>query len=101
MFGTIAGIAFFLCSNFIIKVCLHNKIGKDIIYLIAVALPMIAISSSISGYFTAVRRVYKSVIADFLEYVAKIIITILLLKRYLPLGNIEGICFALIFILNK
>lgn len=96
VFGTLAGLAFFLCSDFIINVCLHNKVDKDIIYLIAVALPMIAISSSISGYFTAVRRVYKSVIANFLEYVAKIIVTILLLKKYIPLGNIEGICFALI-----
>ena len=96
VFGTLAGLAFFLCSSFIINICLHNKVGKNIIYLIAVALPMIAISSSISGYFTAVRRVYKSVIANFLEYVAKIIVTILLLKKYIPLGNIEGICFALI-----
>lgn len=57
---------------------------------------MIAISSCISGYFTAVRRVYKSVLANFLEYVAKIIITIFLLKKYIPTGNIENICFALI-----
>lgn len=57
---------------------------------------MIAISSSISGYFTAVRRVYKSVFANFLEYIAKIIITVFLLKKYLPGGNIENICFALI-----
>lgn len=57
---------------------------------------MISVSSTISGYFTAVRRVYKSVIANFLEYVFKIIVTIFLLKKYLPTGNIECICFALI-----
>ena len=57
---------------------------------------MIAISSCISGYFTAVRRVYKSVLANFLEYVAKIIITVFLLKKYIPSGSIENICFALI-----
>ena len=96
LLGTISGIIFCLCSNIIINRCLHNKVGRDIIYLIAVALPMISISSSISGYFTAVRRVYKSVIANFLEYVAKIIITFLLLKKYLPIGNVESICFALI-----
>ena len=95
-FGTIAGIIFCLNSNFIINVCFHGKVGKSIVYLIAVALPMIAISSSISGYFTAVRRVYKSVIANVFEYIAKIIITIFLLKKYLPSGNIEYICFALI-----
>ena len=96
IFGTLAGLTFCICSNFIVKICFHNKVSKVIVYLIAVALPMISISSSISGYFTAVRRVYKSVIANFLEYVAKIIITIFLLKKYIPLGNIEGICFALI-----
>ena len=78
IFGTLAGLTFCICSNFIVKICFHNKVSKVIVYLIAVALPMISFSSSISGYFTAVRRVYKSVIANFLEYVAKIIITIFL-----------------------
>ena len=95
-FGTIASIIFCLNSSFIVKICFHGKVSESIVYLIAVALPMIAISASISGYFTAVRRVYKSVVANFLEYVAKIIITIFLLKKYLPGGSIENICFALI-----
>lgn len=96
IFGTIAGIIFSINSSFITRTAFHGKVGSSIVYLISVALPMIAISSSISGYFTAVRRIYKSVLANFLEYVAKIIITIILLKHYLPLGSIEGICFALI-----
>lgn len=95
-FGIIASIIFCLNASLIVKVCFHNKVSESIVYLISVALPMIAISASISGYFTAVRRVYKSVFANFLEYVAKIIITIFLLKKYLPSGNIESICFALI-----
>lgn len=95
-FGFIACIIFCLNSSFIVKVCFHDKVSNTIVYLIAVALPMIAISASISGYFTAVRRVYKSVVANFLEYIAKIIITIFLLKKYLPSGSIESICFALI-----
>ena len=84
LFGTIASIIFCLNASFIAKICFHNKVGNSIVYLIAIALPMIAISASISGYFTAVRRVYKSVIANFLEYVAKITITIFLLHKYLP-----------------
>ena len=95
-FGSIASIIFCMNSSFIVKVCFHEKVTESIVYLIAVALPMIAISASISGYFTAVRRVYKSVVANFLEYIAKIIITVFLLKKYLPTGNIESICFALI-----
>lgn len=95
-FGFIACIIFCLNASFIAKICFHNKVGNSVVYLISIALPMIAISSCISGYFTAVRRVYKSVLANFLEYVAKIIITIFLLKKYIPTGNIENICFALI-----
>ena len=57
---------------------------------------MIAVSSCISGYFAAVRKVYKSVLANFFEYIVKIIITLLLLKKVLPSGNVEYICFVLI-----
>ena len=95
-FGTIAGCLFAINAPFIVRMCFHNKVGTSVVYLIAVALPMIAVSSSISGYFTAVRRVYKSVIANFLEYLVKIVVTIFLLKKYLPSGSIESICFALI-----
>lgn len=87
---------FVFTKNFIIEKCLHNKVQSSIVYLIAAALPMISISSCISGYFTAVRRVYKYIIANFLEYVAKIILTIFLLKKYIPLGGVQNICFALI-----
>ena len=96
LFGFTACIIFCINAPFIAKICFHNKVGNSVVYLISIALPMIAISSSISGYFTAVRRVYKSVLANFLEYIAKIIITIFLLKKYIPTGNIESICFALI-----
>ena len=96
LFGAVSGLFFVLNKNFIIEKCLHNKVQNSIVYLIAVALPMISVSSCISGYFTAVRRVYKYIIANFLEYVAKIIITIFLLKKYIPIGGVQNICFALI-----
>lgn len=57
---------------------------------------MISVSSCISGYFTAVRRVYKYILINFLEYLVKIIATVILLKKYIILGGIENICFALI-----
>ena len=96
IFGTTAGLIFASSSSFIVRICFHNKVGTSVVYLIATALPMIAVSASISGYFTAVRRVYKSVIANFLEYAVKIVVTIFLLKKYLPSGSVESICFALI-----
>ena len=59
LFGFTSCIIFCINAPFIAKICFHNKVGNSVVYLISIALPMIAISSSISGYFTAVRRVYK------------------------------------------
>lgn len=39
---------------------------------------------------------YKTVLGQFLEQISKIIAIIILLKIYLPLGTLEGICYALI-----
>ena len=95
-FGIMSSVIFVCNRYFIVYKCLHNKVSNSIVYLIAAALPMISVSACISGYFTAVRRVYKYIIANFLEYMAKIIVTIILLKKYIQPGGVENICFALI-----
>ena len=92
----IASLIFYLNGDFIVSHFFENRVSVNIVYLICLALPLISISSAISGYFTAVRRVYKSVIGQLLEQISKIIVIAILLNIYLPLGNLEGICFALI-----
>lgn len=52
-------------------------------------------SSAISGYFIAIRRVYKSTIAQFFEQIIKIFITAFFLNLFLPNG-LEYACFSLI-----
>ena len=94
--GILASTFFCFFADFITNVCFHNKVSKIIVYLISIALPIISISSSIIGYFLAVRRVYKTVVGQFLEQISKIIAIVILLKIYLPIGTLEGICFALI-----
>ncbi len=47
--------------------------------ILALTLPPLAVSSALGGYFTAVRRVYKNVAAQFLEQGSKITFTALLL----------------------
>ena len=94
--GILASTIFCFFADFITNVCFHNKVSKIIVYLISIALPIISISSSIIGYFLAVRRVYKTVVGQFLEQISKIIAIVILLKIYLPIGTLEGICFALI-----
>ncbi len=64
-------------------------------YLIAIGLPFIALSSVINGYFSAVRKTYKSAISQVLELTIKIFISLFLLKYYFT-PNVETICVYLI-----
>lgn len=87
---------FYFNSDFIVTRFFESKVSVNIVYLICIALPLISISAALDGYFMAVRRVYKSVIADFIEQISKVIAIIVLFSIYLPLDTLESICFALI-----
>lgn len=87
IFGIFASLVFFIFSDFIVIKCLHNRISKNVVYLMCIAFPFIAMSSSINGYFTAVRRVYKNAIAKFGEEFIKIVFTTFLLKSCMPSRN--------------
>ena len=95
IFGASASLIFLIFSDFITIHCLHNRIGKNVIYLICVALPFISMSAAINGYFTAVRRVYKNAIAKFGEEIVKIACAVFLLKSFIP-NTIHGACYTLI-----
>lgn len=73
-FGIIACILLCILSNFIVNVCLHNKITTLPLYIIAVSLPFISMSAAINGYFSAVRKVFKTASSQILEQLIKIII---------------------------
>ncbi len=93
--GIVTGIFFCINSKFISFYCIHNKIQNNIIYLISIALPLIAMSSSINGYFMAIKKVKTNVIGSFIEQLSKIIFTYIYL-RYTNLNSINDICYALI-----
>ena len=86
---------FWVNTDFIVEKCLHNKVSPDVVHLVCLALPLIAMSSAISGYFAGVRRMYKNAIGQFIEHVAKVIITAIIINFYLPYG-LDYACFALI-----
>ncbi len=93
--SAIASFIFYKNSDFIVKYCFESKVSENIVYLICIALPLISVSSAISGYFVAVRRVYKTVFGQLLEQISKIIAIVVLFK-YTNNGSLESICFALI-----
>lgn len=86
---------FWVNVDFIVLHCLHSKVSKSVIYLFALALPPIAMSSAIAGYFAGVRRIYKNAIGQFIEHVAKVLVTAGLISFFLPKG-LDYACFALI-----
>ncbi|MBR6514297.1 MAG: polysaccharide biosynthesis protein [Clostridia bacterium] len=63
--------------------------------LLSAALPFISLSSALSGYFTAVRRVYKSALVQLGEQLVTISVTVKLLGMLLPKGTAYA-CAALI-----
>ena len=93
IFGCCASLIFFIFANFITLKCLHNRVSKNVIYLICIALPFIAMSSAINGYFTAVRRVYKNALSKFFEEFVKIVCTAFLLSLIMPKG-IDYACYS-------
>lgn len=95
IFSVFASMIFFIFADFITIHCLHNRISKNVIYLICVALPFISMSSAINGYFTAVRRVYKNAFAKFFEEFVKIACTAIFLNSFMPDG-IDYACYSLI-----
>lgn len=63
--------------------------------LLAISMPFISVSSVASGYFTAVRRVAKSALAQIFEVFVKICITVLAL-HILANRGIEAACMAVV-----
>ena len=95
LLGITSSVLILLFSDFIVEVCLHNKISKMPLIAISIGLPFIAVSSAINGYFAAVRKVIKTASSQILEQLVKIIATSFLLSLFLPKG-IEYACLSLI-----
>lgn len=93
--GVLASVIFILLAKTISIKWLHNKVSPVTIYFIAVALPFISMSSSMNGYFCAVRKMYKSAFSQGLETIIKIVAILLLLNIFIDKG-VEYICLALI-----
>ena len=65
--------------------------------LLGMSLPFIAISSALSGYFTAVRKAYKNAAVQVLEQTVKMALTFTALGALLPDGaGTEYMCAAVV-----
>ena len=63
--------------------------------ILSICLPLIAVSSVINGYFSAVRRVFKSALSQLLEMAAKISATVILFSIVLA-KDAQTACILLV-----
>lgn len=94
-FGIGAGILLFSLSGVIANTILCDGRTALSLRALSVSLPFIALSNVFSGYFSAVRRVYKNAASSITEQFVKIGITVVFLLIIAPRG-IEYACLALV-----
>ena len=94
-FGILGGAVLFFGADYIGGVLLGDARTVKCLELLALTLPPTALTSALSGYFNACRRVYKNAISDFCGQVLKIMLTSSLLLFFMPSG-IEYMLIAVV-----
>lgn len=94
-FGILSSILLTLGAPIIGNHWLHDARTVTSLRLFGITLPLIAISSTLNGYFVAVRRVYKNAAVQVFEQAIKILSTMYLLTLLIG-GGIERACCALV-----
>ncbi len=95
-FSVSVGIVLFFSADFIGNKILFDKRTISSLQLLAFTLTPTAISSALSGYFTAVRRVYKNAIVQLFSQFTKIFVTVMLFSSIYS-GDTEKACLAIVW----
>lgn len=93
--GCLACVLLFSFSSFIASSYLHSKISPIPLCILAFSLPCMSLSSCMNGYFSALRKVKKTVCTQVLEEFFKITLISFLLNYFLPSG-LEYACISLV-----
>ncbi len=93
--SSVVAIALFIFAPFIGCGLLGDGRTVSSLKILAVSLPPIAISSSLGGYFTAIRRVHKNAIVQIFSQLLRIYLCVLLLSSTLA-TDMESACVAIV-----
>ena len=99
-FGTAATVLMLSFSGVIGRVMLSDERVIMALRVLALSLLPIALSSVISGYFVAVRRVTLNAAVQVIGQVLRIVLSVMLLLRFSHLG-VEYAIFSLALIANR
>ncbi|MDO4283603.1 MAG: oligosaccharide flippase family protein [Clostridia bacterium] len=102
--GILSCLLIILLSRTIATVWLHGKINYIAICILGASLPFVALSSSINGYFNAIRKASKGALSQIIEQMSKIIISVMLISNFMPQGLtyacmslVIGVCSSEVF----
>ena len=93
--GLLACGILFVFAPFISSYWLHSKVSYMPLRIIAISLPFLSVSSSINGYFSALRDVKRTAFTQVFEQILKIYFISFLFNYFLPSG-IEYSCISLV-----
>lgn len=82
-------------AGYCAKVLLHDKITPIPLYIMGISMPFVSVITSLSGYFTGVRRVSKTSSARILTIILQVILTCTFLYVF-PSNNLSTVCSYLI-----
>lgn len=94
-FGTLASLLLFAFASGISERFLQQPRAAMSVRALSFSLLPLSLCSAFSGYFTAVRRVYKNAVSQVFEQTVKILSCTFLLSVLLPRG-VEYACLALV-----
>lgn len=94
-FGLLAATLLIGFADPIGRLCLKDARTISSLRLFGISLPLIAVSSALGGYFTAMRRAYKNAAVQVFEQALKIGMTMYLLSAVIA-RDIETTCEALV-----
>ena len=94
-FGLLSGGLLFLGADIIGTHILRDTRTITSLKILAFTLPPISLSSSLNGYFTAVRHVYKNALTQMLEQLIRIMLCIVMLTRLFA-DDVESACLCII-----
>ena len=94
-FGVLALIILFISADYCSTVLLHNKVTSMPLYIMAISLPFSSVITSLSGYFTGVRRVSKTSVCRILTMFLQVILTCAFLYIF-PSTDLSTVCTYLI-----
>ncbi len=88
------GLIFLFCRP-ASQIILHGKVSTFTVKMLGLSLPFIAVSSVITGYFTALRQAYKMSLVQITENFTEIFICVYILYFY-PVKDANTFCLILI-----